>query len=149
MERIKHRIITIKELENTINKIFSTHDEILLTYLYGSYATRNNSEFSDIDIGILLNRDFKMPGSYQIDLILEIESKFEYKVEIDLQILNDGTPRFLYNIIKNGQIIYLKNETIQQEFEIKVLYEYMDIKPMLNYYDEMTILEVLKDKSKS
>ena len=145
MGREKHKIVSIAELERTINKVFSNRDEILLCYLYGSYIFGNRSEFSDIDIGILLDKTFKKPYLYQVDLSLEIEKEFGNKIEIDLCILNDATPRFLYNIIKNGRIIHSKDEMLQYEFEIKILYDYLEIKPLLDMYDKMTIMEVFKD----
>jgi len=145
MEREKYKIVSIAELERTINNVFNNRDEILMCYLYGSYVLGNRSEFSDIDIGILLDRTFKKHYLYQVDLSLEIEKEFGSKIEIDLCILNDATPRFLYNIIKSGRIIHSKDETFQHEFEIRVLYDYLEIKPLLDIYDKMTIMDVLKD----
>ena len=144
MERVKHEIISIDELERAIKNIFKNHDEILLCYLYGSYVSGNTTEFSDIDIGIFLNKSFKKPYLYQVELSLEIEKEFNNKIEIDTCILNDATPRFLYNVIKNGRNIYKKEEKIQHEFEIRILYYYLDIKPMLDMYDKMTVMEALK-----
>ncbi|MBA7679108.1 hypothetical protein ES703_87391 [subsurface metagenome] len=145
MERERHRIISITELEKIINSVFNNRDEVLLCYLYGSYVSGNRSEFSDIDLGILLDRTYKKHYLYQVDLSLEIEKEFGNKIEIDLYILNDATPRFLYNIIKCGRIIHSKDETIQHEFEIRVLYDYLEIKPLLDMYDKMTVMDVLKD----
>ena len=144
MERIKHEIISINELEREINNIFKNHDEILLCYLYGSYVSGNRTEFSDIDIGIFLDKSFKKPYLYQVELSLEIEKEFNNKIEIDICILNEATPRFLYNVIKNGRNIYKKEEKIQHKFEIRILYYYLDIKPMLDMYDKMTVMEALK-----
>ncbi len=145
MERVKHKIISIDELEQAINTISKNHDEILLCYLYGSYVSGNRTEFSDIDIGIFLDNTFKKHYLYQVELSLEIEKEFDNKIEIDICILNDATPRFLYNVIKGGQNIYSKEKKIQYEYEIRILYYYLDIKPMLDMYDKITIMEALKN----
>lgn len=145
MEPERHRIISITELESIINIVFNNRDEVLLCYLYGSYVSSNKSEYSDIDLGILLDVTFKKHYLYQVDLSLEIEKEFGNKIEIDLHILNNATPRFLYNVIKNGNLIHSKNETLQHEFEIRVLYDYLEIKPLLDMYDKMTVMDVLKD----
>ena len=84
MERERHRIISITELERIINIVFNNRDEVLLCYLYGSYVSGNRSEFSDIDLGILLDSTFKKHYLYQVDLSLEIEKEFGNKIEIDL-----------------------------------------------------------------
>ncbi|GAG89208.1 unnamed protein product, partial [marine sediment metagenome] len=52
---------------------------------------------------------------------------------------------FLYNVIKGGQNIYSKEKKIQYEYEIRILYYYLDIKPMLDMYDKITIMEALKN----
>ncbi len=145
IERERHRIISITELEKIINIVFNNREEVLLCYLFGSYVLGNRSEFSDIDLGILLDSTFKKHYLYLVDLSLEIEKEFEHKIEIDLCILNSVTPRFLYNVIKTGCVIHSKNETLQHEFEIKVLYDYLEIKPFLDMYDKMTVMDVLKD----
>ena len=145
MERERHKIISINELEKIINVVFNNRVEVLLCYLYGSYVSGNRSEFSDIDLGILLDSTLKKHYLYQVDLSLEIEKEFGNKIEIDLCILNDATPQFLYNVIKNGNLIHSKNETLQHEFEIRVLYDYLEIKPLLDMYDKMTVMDVLKD----
>ena len=59
MEPERHRIISITELESIINIVFNNRDEVLLCYLYGSYVSSNKSEYSDIDLGILLDVTFK------------------------------------------------------------------------------------------
>ena len=145
MERERHRIISITELERIIKIVFNNREEVLLCYLYGSYVSGNRSEFSDIDLGILLDSTFKKHYLYHVDLSLEIEKEFGNKIEIDLCVLNDVTPRFLYNVIKNGRIVHFKDETLQHEFEIRVLYDYLEIKPLLDMYDKMTVMDVLKD----
>jgi len=145
MERERHKIISITELKKKLNKMLNNRDEVLLCYLYGSYVAGKRSEFSDIDLGVLLDSTYKKHYLYQVDLSLEIEKEFGDKVEIDLCILNEATPRFLYNVIKNGRVIHFKSETLHHEFEIRVLYDYFDIKPLLDIYDKMTIMDVLKD----
>lgn len=144
-EREKYEILSTVELERTINKVLDNHNEVLLCYLYGSYVVGNKTEFSDIDLGILIERTYQKPYLYQVDLSLEIENEFNNKIEIDLCVLNDATPRFLYNVIKDGYIIHSKNLLIQHEFEIKVLYDYLEIKPILDKYDKMTVMDVIKD----
>ncbi len=98
MERERHKIISIAELERIIDIVFKNREEVLLCYLYGSYVSGNRSEFSDVDLGIFLDSTFKIHYLYLVDLSLEIEKEFGNKIEVDLSILNDATPRFLFNI---------------------------------------------------
>lgn len=45
-----------QKLSKIISDYFSNKDEVVAVYLFGSYASGKNRTFSDIDIGILLNR---------------------------------------------------------------------------------------------
>ncbi len=145
MNRPKFIVITIKSLEDIVKKIFSVYDEIQLAYLYGSYAKGNQSIYSDIDVGIVLNRDFKEPPLYFAKLSSQIEKSFNYKINIDLKILNDSTPRFLFKLIKEGKVLYVKSRTFMHEFELRVIFKYQEIKPMLDANDKLLIMGVVSD----
>lgn len=145
MDRPKYEIIDEEEIIQTIEKLCKEHEEIQLVYLYGSYAQGYQTEYSDIDIGVILDKNFEKKGLYSIELGIEIEKLLEKKVYIDLRILNNATPRFLFNVLKNGKNIFARSQRFFHEFEIRVLYDYQDIKPMLDYYDKLSISEVLDD----
>jgi len=146
MKRPKYQIIQIKDLKKVIRDLFKNYEEIQLAYLYGSYAKGIQTEFSDIDIGVILKTDFKETPLYFAELSINIEKCFDYKINVDLRILNNATPRFLFQVIKNGKILFVKNKTFMHEFELKVLYLYQEIKPMLDMYDKITIMKVLNDE---
>jgi len=63
--------------------------------------------------------------------------------------LNNATPRFLYNVIKNGIPLYTKNKIFLYNYEIKTMYDYLDVKPMLDKYDKLFIMEELKNENSS
>ncbi len=143
--RKEFKIVPERKLKRIIDKVLSNRSEVILCYLFGSYVLGNKNKFSDIDLGILLDREFKRPHLYQVDLSLEIEKEFNNKIEVDLSILNDATPRFLYNVLKNGYVIHSKSDKVQHEYEIRILYEYLDIKPILDMHDNITIMDVFED----
>ena len=104
-------------------------------------------EFSDIDIGIVLAESFKESAFYFAELSVKIEKALNFQINIDLRILNEATPRFLFQVIKNNKILYCKNKTFMHEFELKVMYEYQDIKPMLDMYDKISVTEVFNNEN--
>jgi len=149
MKRPKYQVLVIKDLKRVIRDLFKNHEEIQLAYLYGSYAKGFQTEFSDIDIGIILKEDFKEPPLYFAELSSDIEKHFNYKINVDLRILNNATPRFLFQVIKNNKVLFVKNRTFMHEFELKVLFMYQEIKPMLDMYDKISIMEGLNDEYRS
>ena len=146
MKRPKHRVLTIEKLRSVIKQVFEQYVEIQLAYLYGSYALGIQDEYSDIDVGVVLKREFNEPPLYFAELSSKIDKIFNYKIEIDLRILNKCTPRFLFQVIKNCKILYCKNNTFKDEYEVKIINQYLDIKPMLDMFDMISIKEVLGDE---
>ena len=149
MKRPKYRIIQIEDLKRVVRDLFKNYEEIQLAYLYGSYAKGVQTEFSDIDIGVILKSGFKEPPLYFAELSLNVEKCFNYKINVDLRILNNATPRFLFQVIKNSKILFIKNKKFMHEFELKVLYTYQEIKPMLDMYDKISIMEVLNNEHRA
>jgi len=146
MKRPKYKVLQLSDLKQIAQDVFKDHNEIQLAYLYGSYAKGLQTQFSDIDIGVVLDREFKEKSFYFSRLISEIEKKTDYQINIDLKILNDAIPRFLFQIVKDGIILYFKDETFKDEFELMVLNQYLDIKPLLDMFDDLYIKEVLGDE---
>ena len=147
MKRPTYKIISIQELKQVANKVFPHYDEIQLAYLYGSYAKGVQTEFSDVDVGVLLKEDFKEPPLYFAELSLELEKYFKHEINVDLRIINNGTPRYLFGLIMNSKILFVRDKTLMHEFELKIMYNYQDIKPMLDKYDRISILKVLANEN--
>jgi len=45
--------------------VIRSHDEILVGYLYGSFAKGEHDERSDVDIGLLLVKDYRPDPLYE------------------------------------------------------------------------------------
>ena len=146
MKRPKYRVISIRELKRVVNEVLKQYDEIQIAYLYGSYAQNYQTEFSDVDIGVVLKKEFIPRPLFFAELASKIEKEFNYSINIDLRIINNATPRFKFQIIKNGIILYSKEETFKDEYVIEIINQYLDIKPMLDMFDNIYIREVLGDE---
>ena len=146
MKRPTHKIFQIEKLKSVVNALFMQYNEIQIAYLYGSYAIDLQNEFSDIDIGIVLEKDFKESPLYFAKLGSKIEEIYNYKIEVDLRVLNNSSPRFLFQAIKNARTLYVKDINFRDEYELKVINQYLDIKSMLDEFDRISIKEVLGDE---
>ncbi|KKN37072.1 hypothetical protein LCGC14_0767210 [marine sediment metagenome] len=146
MKRPKYKIVQIEELKSVVDALFMQFSEIQIAYLYGSYAKELQNEFSDIDIGIVLENDFKESPLYFAKLCSKIEEIYSYKIEVDLRVINNSSPRFLFQVIKNARTLYVKDINFKDEYELKVMNQYLDIKPMLDEFDRISIQEVLGDE---
>ncbi|MEA3522353.1 MAG: nucleotidyltransferase domain-containing protein [Campylobacterota bacterium] len=115
-----------------LNKIIdniSTNENILFAYLFGSYATNQQTKDSDVDIAIYLS-------TYSLDLELQINyelSKLLNK-DLDIVILNRVKNIFLLeNILKDG--VLLKDSEERVDFELVKEHDILDYKAYRRYID--------------
>ena len=121
----------LKKIENELK-----NKEINAIYLFGSYAKGTQNKNSDIDIAILLDKNFKIPKFYLSQLSNKLESKI--KKEIHIIILNNSNLRIIHQVLKYGKLITSKKDT--SNFENIKMKEYLDFK----YYHDMYNSERIK-----
>ncbi len=102
-------------LEN-LEKIFKKH-RVILAYLFGSLV--RNKIGDDVDIAVLPGQKNLLPLIEDISIVLCTD-------RIDIVDLSQVSPVMKMNIIKNGKLIYRRDEKIEDEFESRVLKEYRD-----------------------
>lgn len=117
----------IKIEEEKLRKILKRH-RVKLAYLFGSYAQGKNTEYSDIDIAVLFEKETeKNLDTLRVELIEQLK-----KEAIDLVDLEKAPPKLQYKIIKHGKIILGKKHA--SEFETKAMKKYFDFKPLEEQY---------------
>lgn len=116
-----------------INPFLFQRKEILMAYLYGSYAKGTPRNRSDIDIAIYLKHrvdDSQYPYGYRAEIITSL-IKLLGTNNIDLIILND-VPAFLkFQVIRYGTLIFTRSEAKRIEFHAGTIAKYLDIKYLL------------------
>ncbi|MDI6905352.1 MAG: nucleotidyltransferase domain-containing protein [Candidatus Bathyarchaeia archaeon] len=123
-------------LEEEIKRVLKGHREVLGAYLYGSIAKGYAGKGSDIDVGLLLRKDFRAEALYAARIAGEIKEKCRLSQEVDVRILNGRSYRFLYQVIKSGRVILFSDEKERVKFETSVTDRYIDFKPFYKQYDE-------------
>lgn len=109
---------------NAIKKYFATQEDVVAAYLYGSFATGNTHQGSDIDIGVLFKKPittFEVVSRIHSDLCdLDLPGEPEVR-NIDL----NQTPVFLRSVIQ-GKLIFSKDEIKRIRFEVNVMRIFRD-----------------------
>ena len=121
------------DIINKINPFLSRRHEILIAYLYGSYAKGTPRSSSDIDVAIYLKHrvdDNQYPYGYRAEIITSL-IKLLGTNKIDLIILND-VPTFLkFQVIRYGTLIFTRSEAKRIEFHAGTIAKYLDVKYLL------------------
>ncbi len=102
-----------------------------LIYLFGSQLAPTETLFnSDYDFGVLLEpkmEPFAKSPFYKGSLISQFEQELNL-APVDIVILNNAPSILTYEIIKNGRLIYFKDEECRSSFEVSVIRNYLDFK---------------------
>ncbi len=119
----------------SIAPLLAHSHQVLLAYLIGSVSRNEQRKDSDIDIVLIVDG---------IDGISygELYSKFAdalHTDSVDLRVIypHETDPLFLFQIVKDGQVIYEKNEKERVKFEtyaMKMYYDTQHIRDIYNNY---------------
>ena len=116
-------------------KIFQEEEGVLFCYLFGSQVTKNLVPESDVDLAIYLDESkVKNFSDKRLELIAKISKVL--KRETDVIVLNTVYPFLGYVILREGKLIFERNQAKRISFELKKLNEYFDFKPILEMYNE-------------
>ena len=133
MKRMKH-CLTSSQKKHLITEIASyldrAHKDITVAYVFGSFITAES--FSDIDIGVISNKEVERPLSFELLLESQIEKLTKYKT--DVRLLNRAPLSFCQNVIRNGRVVFETDPNFRAGFEGKILKEYFDFSPFRRRY---------------
>lgn len=112
----------------TLKQIFDNQENVFVfAYLFGSRALGNESESSDIDIAVYLNKEVKRDHfDVKTDLYMQLNRTLKQN-NIDIVIMNQFKNIILLNqIITHGKLLCDKNPTLRMNYEQKILHRAID-----------------------
>lgn len=114
------------EIIAKLRKFFSTSDNILLSFLFGSSSRDKLIEESDIDIAVWFNKNFTLKEINRLWGELEIF----LKKNVDLVILNNATPTIAWTSLR-GVPIVIRDNNFYLNYMLKVSMEAEDFQDFI------------------
>jgi len=135
----RDREMTMAELDKylaQLREFFARQPEVVLAYLYGSYATGQTWAESDLDIGVLFDAQVTPRQQFRLALRygVEVRRLIQDGVEADVRELGSAPVEFLMQVIRPGRCLYARTERERVRFETAVIRRYLDFKPVLDEY---------------
>lgn len=129
-----------KEQQDKINKIGKKYD-LKFILIYGSFATNNAREGSDLDIAVLGNKkvDFKKLLAIHGELSDVFGDNRER--ELDLKSLHKAGTLFLRHVTRDGILIY-GNQTDFHNFQAYSYKRYIDSKSFFDLQRKLIKLRI-------
>ena len=118
-------------------------EEIIAAYLFGSYATPRESPLSDLDIAVLL--DSRFPSSSYLDKQIELLTYLSQIMgtdRVDVAILNRASPLLAHRILRDGRLLFSKDESQRIYFQTRAIDLYLDTEPARRESDRQLIQRI-------
>lgn len=116
-----------------IKKLLISRDEIIFAYLHGSFL--DNFNFEDIDVALYIDQE-KINNKQAFDYSLRLSSELSSQIgfEVDVQILNYASLGFKHSVLKNGILLFSKDENLRLDLIESISREYMDFYELAMQY---------------
>jgi predicted nucleotidyltransferase len=115
-------------LKDSLKCVCKKYPDIVFAYLFGSYATGEQTAMSDIDLAIYL----KSESEFNFNKLLLFHGdccRALKRNDVDVLVLNTAKNLILLqDIILTGKIIYNANQTILDDFELRTLHAVHDFR---------------------
>lgn len=114
-----------EDLIENVKRTLNSKHEIIFCYIYGSFL--ENNHFRDIDIAIYVNQkriSSEQAFDYTFQLSLDLSKQTGF--EIDIQMMNYAPLGFQHSVLKNGELLFSKDESLRLNLIENVSLEYMD-----------------------
>ncbi|WP_427365271.1 type VII toxin-antitoxin system MntA family adenylyltransferase antitoxin [Candidatus Caldatribacterium saccharofermentans] len=120
-------IVNADEIVRRLHPVFAGQNEVLLAYLFGSYARGDNGTWSDVDLAVFLRPGVKGDELFEAyrELYLVIRNALSTE-RFDLLLLNRASLPLKFEVVSGGRLIYAQNEEVLNSFEIDVIRRYQD-----------------------
>lgn len=127
-----------KPEDKKLRDYFRRQDDVEFALIFGSTAVGRTTPMSDIDVGVYLRNgeDALKMAERQIDITCAIMQLYRIS-QVDVVILNIANPFLGFQVLKDGRVVYVRDEKEFYKFKAVSLGRYQDIRPMYDLYDRI------------
>lgn len=116
---------------------------VLFAYLYGSIASDQPHPFSDLDIGIFVDKVSPKRGlNIELELGLKIDGKLQAGIQSDVRIINFLPVLISGKIVTDGRLFYCINDEKRVDYETRIRSIYFDFQMFTLQYQKRYISQL-------
>jgi len=125
--------LIVNELNSTFQHLESAGEleAVTFAYLFGSQARGQSGPLSDIDLAVLLADTVQNADTFETRLMLMAEVSHQLRTDsIDVLILNQAPLALAYRVLRDGILVYCRDEAKRIKFTARTVSMYLDFKPI-------------------
>lgn len=133
-ERAKSFLLNETEKEQLLRRLqeaLQANPAVVFAFVHGSFL--EEGPFHDIDIAVLADDALEDPLDALLELWEELAPRTEYP--LDLQLLNEASLAFRYNVTR-GRLIFARDEERALQFIERTWDLFFDFQPVMERYIE-------------
>jgi len=105
---------------DVVSECLRSIDGVEFAIWFGSSCRGRMHKFSDLDVGVYVSRDLS---------VRELMDKIPFLERlVDLKILNNAPPLFRLRVLREGKILFAKDESVLKRFIYETLVEALEYK---------------------
>jgi predicted nucleotidyltransferase len=112
----------VKEIERVARRL-SGDPRVDAVYLFGSQASGEADDRSDVDLAVLLREGISLAEELRLRAVAVDEL---HRDDIDFVILNDAPPLLRYEVVMGGRRLFARDDESADEFEYRAVLRYLD-----------------------
>lgn len=112
----------MKEIERVARRL-SGDPRVDAVYLFGSQASGEADDRSDVDLAVLLREGISLAEELRLRAVAVDEL---HRDDIDFVILNDAPPLLRYEVVMGGRRLFARDDESADEFEYRAVLRYLD-----------------------
>ena len=124
-----------------LHDYFSSQQDVIAAYLFGSRVAGKARPDSDVDTAVLISEE---DGVARFERRLRLMSEVSEVCgrEADVVVLNDAPPLLQHQVLKHGRLIFERDRAARVEFEVRAGKIYADLKPMRRFFQQALFREI-------
>jgi predicted nucleotidyltransferase len=126
MRKEKATVLSKEEklkIEEMLRNAVEKHSEVLFAYLHGSFV--KDDGFKDIDVAVYVKEIPLSLLQYELSLETELMELIGRHL-VDVRILNLSPLSFRFNVIKDGIVLFVRDNDERVEFQETTIRDYLD-----------------------
>ena len=123
-----------REILRKLTVVLEKDPDILFAYLFGSAVSGLDHEYSDLDVACYVKEADHIFYHKKYRELMENIPDMVGGHKVDLHLLNTMPMVLKFEVVRNGQELFVRDQSAKVEFDTAILYRYFDMKPLLSLY---------------